>query len=431
MPRKQRRKPITVEAAGISVRLFKRGRQWWGDVRLDGVRERTSLDTRVRGTAEDNARSWATEVAKRHLLGVKPDALTLGQLFAAYRQHRLGALRSPRRREATTRMAMFLEAWGVDLPVADVDQTRVQAYVAARRTLRIVPPSCRPAPDGSVGRGYRPPKVVRAGGLDAEFRWLNAAINWACGYRSNGAPLLQKNPLPRDAKSRRKMGWPVEKNPRRPVAAHDRYTATQQRTDVVDPAGRLRCILALARYTARRETAICKLFASDVLPTPERIRAALAEAGRNEQDAEHMLHGAIRWREDSDKQGLLFVTPLGPEARTELDLYLRRAARVGDVPLFPAPGKRAAKGKPAPMKPDTPIRRDTAAKWLLRAEQLAGVPKLRGGVFHPYRRLWAIERRHLPAIDVAAAGGWGDTQALTRIYQRATAAGVAAAVAGS
>jgi hypothetical protein len=51
-------------------------------------------------------------------------------------------------------------------------------------------------------------------------------------------------------------------------------------------------------------------------------------------------------------------------------------------------------------------------------------------VFHPYRRLWAIERQHLPAIDATAAGGWGDTQALTRNYQKATAPGVATAVNG-
>jgi hypothetical protein len=72
--------------------------------------------------------------------------------------------------------------------------------------------------------------------------------------------------------------------------------------------------------------------------------------------------------------------------------------------------------------------RTTAAWWIVEAERRAGLPKLRGGVFHPYRRRWAIERQHLPAIEVAKAGGWGDTQALTRIYQRATAEGVAAAV---
>ena len=75
--------------------------------------------------------------------------------------------------------------------------------------------------------------------------------------------------------------------------------------------------------------------------------------------------------------------------------------------------------------------RETAAKWLLRAEKLAKLPKLAGGVFHCYRRLWATERRHLPAHDVAAAGGWTDTQALTLIYQRSTPAGVLAAVSGA
>ena len=55
-----------------------------------------------------------------------------------------------------------------------------------------------------------------------------------------------------------------------------------------------------------------------------------------------------------------------------------------------------------------------------RAEELAELPSLSGGRWHPYRRLWATERRHLPAQDVAAAGGWTGTQALTTIYQRAT-----------
>jgi hypothetical protein len=142
--------------------------------------------------------------------------------------------------------------------------------------------------------------------------------------------------------------------------------------------------------------------------------------------------GAIHWREDADKQGLLFITPLSVEARAEIDRYLHRAARVGDVPLFPAPGRKRKKNAPRPIRPvaERTIPRETAAKWLVRAERLAGLPKLRGGVFHPYRRLWAIERRHVPAIDVAAAGGWGDTQALTRIYQKAQAAGVALAVNG-
>src|SRR6478672_5829345 len=36
----------------------------------------------------------------------------------------------------------------------------------------------------------------------------------------------------------------------------------------------------------------------------------------------------------------------------------------------------------------------------------AELPKLKGGVWHPYRRKWATVRKHLSLADVAAAGGW-------------------------
>ena len=84
-------------------------------------------------------------------------------------------------------------------------------------------------------------------------------------------------------------------------------------------------------------------------------------------------------------------------------------AQVGDVPLFPAP-----------KNPRRSIRLDLVQKWLLRAEQLAELPRLRGGIWHPYRRLWASERKHMPDIDVAAAGGWKDTPAnrLTSVVKK-------------
>ncbi len=56
-------------------------------------------------------------------------------------------------------------------------------------------------------------------------------------------------------------------------------------------------------------------------------------------------------------------------------------------------------------------------KWLLVAEQKAGLPKLIGGRWHPYRRKWATERKDLSLKDVAAAGGWKDTETLLRCYQ--------------
>ena len=37
-------------------------------------------------------------------------------------------------------------------------------------------------------------------------------------------------------------------------------------------------------------------------------------------------------------------------------------------------------------------------------------------------RLWASERKHLPDVDVAAAGGWRSTAAMRVSYQQADAA---------
>jgi hypothetical protein len=74
-----------------------------------------------------------------------------------------------------------------------------------------------------------------------------------------------------------------------------------------------------------------------------------------------------------------------------------------------------------------PVTRASANKWLMRAERLAGLPHQRGGLWHAYRRLWAVERQHLADHDVAAAGGWGNTAALKQSYQRSTTAGRRAA----
>jgi hypothetical protein len=217
---------------------------------------------------------------------------------------------------------------------------------------------------------------------------------------SHYGPILHKSKL-------HDVRWPREKNVRRPVAAESRYRATHAKADEVDPAGRLRCMLSLARYTGRRESAICNLLASDLLLSAERVRAGLAAFELDERACDHMPHGAIRWRAEHDKQGFDSIAPLNAAARQELDLYLRRSPRLGDVPLFPSD-----------QKDDAPLRKDVACSWLMRAEQLAGLPKLVQGTWHPYRRLWAIEAKHLPDVDVAAAGGWRDTRALKMSYQQ-------------
>jgi len=53
--------------------------------------------------------------------------------------------------------------------------------------------------------------------------------------------------------------------------------------------------------------------------------------------------------------------------------------------------------------------RPTLAGLLETGEADAKLPKLDGGLWHPYRRKWATERKYQPLANVAAAGGWQNT----------------------
>ena len=73
---------------------------------------------------------------------------------------------------------------------------------------------------------------------------------------------------------------------------------------------------------------------------------------------------------------------------------------------------------PGVRLPEQPTDRHLFDKWLMVAEKRAHVPKLKGGIWHPYRRKWATERKYLPLKDVAEAGGWKDTETLLACYQQ-------------
>jgi hypothetical protein len=82
----------------------------------------------------------------------------------------------------------------------------------------------------------------------------------------------------------------------------------------------------------------------------------------------------------------------------------------------------------APNDPGTPVSVQIATDWLRRAERLAELEPLPGGAWHPFRRRWATERKHLSPTDVAAVGGWIDTTTLQKCYQMADEATMEAVV---
>ena len=109
---------------------------------------------------------------------------------------------------------------------------------------------------------------------------------------------------------------------------------------------------------------------------------------------------------EEDKVGKEWWAPVTPEVRAELEHLRRERPGVGEALLFPAPNNGSQ-----------PVRVENASDWLRHAEKLAGLDPLPGGVWHPFRRRWATERKHLSPKDVAAVGGWIDTTTLQKCYQ--------------
>jgi len=114
----------------------------------------------------------------------------------------------------------------------------------------------------------------------------------------------------------------------------------------------------------------------------------------------------IRWRAEADKKRKEWVVPIPPGLLRELKRFRRKLGAIVGW-LFAAE-----------RNPDQPMDRHLFDKWLSVAESAAKLPKLEGGLWHPYRRKWATERKGHSLKDVAAAGGWLDTETLLKCYQQ-------------
>lgn len=384
-----------MDVQGVTVRLYERAGVIQREVRLgDGTKNRKSMGHRDRALAEEQARALAQQLADlRHAGQLGP--VTFGQVTALFVEHRLPLLSAERQRSVRGMLALLEAHFGRGFRLEELSQHHVDAYTVGRRSGAVKSPRHRVPGDG-----------VRDGTIRNEIRLLGTVCRWAVGFRVNGRRLLALNPLVG-------LTLPRERNVRRPIATEARFQATLAVADRVDPRGRFRCMLLLARHTGRRVKAMAQLRASDVLRTREQVERALGAIGQPVTAAAHWPHGALRWRAETDKRRYESVAPLSAAAREALDAYVRACPRVADAPLFPGRRDEAH-----------PVHKALAGYWLRRAERLAGLPRLERGAWHAFRRLWASERRHLPAHDVAAAGGWRSLAVMQTAYQHADAATV-------
>ena len=99
--------------------------------------------------------------------------------------------------------------------------------------------------------------------------------------------------------------------------------------------------------------------------------------------------------------------PLDRDCARLLKKYLCRLCTEDETPLFPS---EADSSKPAD--------RWFMSRRLRWAYERAGLEPLQGGLWHPFRRKFATERKNMSVIDVAQAGGWKETRTLLECYQQ-------------
>lgn len=311
---------------------------------------------------------------------------SLSQLFAAYSRHRTPRKTNGQQREDQRRIELWTRYLGPDSDPRQVTLAQWEAFQELRGSGGIDPRG------RLVATGSRKP--VRARAVESDLKWLRWCFNWGTRWRGvNGRYLLGENAV-------RGFEMPAEVNPRRPVATEDRYEALREVSDFVTMEIRwnikraiqrsyLSELLDIANGTGRRISAVCQLRFDD-------LRLELGP------------HGSIRWPALTDKQRVETTVPVTPTVRAAIDRIRRERPGVGSTPLFPSPSD-----------PTAPIDKNRATRWLLRGEKLAGLPKMDGSLWHAFRRKWVTERKHLPDVDVAAAGGWRGTECLRRNYQQA------------
>lgn len=365
---------------GLRVRLFqKRGSSgFYREVHVPGKgRDQACLYTQDRDVAEKLGR----ELLSKLLLGNAahlPGPVRLGELWKRYSTECQDYLDNVKHtKEADISKARnLLGYFGAKFDVRSLSPNDIAQYAAKRRTGGI---HCE--------KGFIT-QPVRQTAVHADLGLLRRMLRWACSVRlSSGARWLDHNPI--DG-----LRFEKERNPVRPIASIERYEKTRSKiqelaTTAENTVDRMRWIrlelaLFLAEGTGRRRSAIVGLRWED------------CDFSQNK----------IHWRAEYDKKGKDWIIPMPPDFMTALRQF---QVRIGAIMGFVFPMLH---------DPSQHMPADMLSQWLAEAERKAKVPKLKGGLWHPYRRKWASERMHVPLKALADAGGWSDTSTILTCYQQ-------------
>ena len=280
-------------------------------------------------------------------------SLTLGILVARYLAEnthaRDGSLKTEHYRRGCERYSGYLIGWfGADTPVIELTPERMAGYATARRSGQI------------NGR------AVGATALHQDIKLLKSMMKWATGVYNNGKPLLDRNPLTGFA-------IPKTRDPIRPLIDAETVEKLMTVADRVSPLMPL--LITLMDSTGRRLSSVLGLRWDDF-------------------DFEKRT---ITWRPELDKKRRKWVVPMPKQAEVALLKFRAEHPAIGSALVFPMMND-----------PTKAVTRHLASDWMHRAYRYAGIDRQKGGLWHPFRRKWATERKAYPVRDTAAAGGWED-----------------------
>jgi integrase len=365
---------------GARVRLFQKRKNgsFYRAVWVPGRgRDFQCLHTRNREDADQLGRQLLASLLSGELERASGKVL-LGTLWERFKNESPNFLdNDPRTRMETGRRARILLAFfGKDCDVRVLTARDQAAYTSQRLAGGI-----RYAENNATF-------PVRPRSVEADLVLLHTMLLWATTVRTlSGGRLLDHNPLAGVRRIR-------EANPRRPVATWERFQKTRAAMRALQAAGpteverqrwlKIELALVLAEGTGRRLGSIRQLRWEDF----------------------DFQSNTIRWRAEADKKRREWVIPMPESLADEVRGFRRKLGAVGGWVFV------------AELKPEQPMDRHLFDKWLTVAERAAKLSKLVGGLWHPYRRKWATERKAHSLNDVAAAGGWVDTETLLKCYQQ-------------
>lgn len=311
----------------------------------------------------------SSELQREKDLGPQDGRLTWSELFKHYEDLYLPLQVGKRQHEVdVSQLALWRSALPPHAPIDECEKHVLLTFIEHRRAGLIKVPGHRFRKCG--------PRAVAA-----DLEWLRRAVNIAIADKKR----VGQNPVVN-------VEFPKNPRPNRPDATWERFMELRPYCEKNGRQNLFAGLMDLEGGLGWRVTSLLCLHLSDIDRKP---RAGYP-------------NGRILKRAEFDKEGYQVHIPISDWLAPRVDELLERRKKlnVKSVWVFPAPKN--------PLKHWT---RYYARQRLQLAERRAGIEELDGGDFHPYRRMWANMRKHLPLKDVAFAGCWNERTLLAH-YQK-------------